>query len=805
MSRASTSPPGGASSTGPVESASPGEPQAVTRQGLVGSRWTRYLPATIIVCAAVVAYANSFNGAFVFDDIPWIIRDPSVHRLWPVTDVLFSSNPNFVSGRPIINLTIAANYAVGGVDPRGYHAVNIAIHILAGLTLFGIVRRSLLAPVLGVQFAATATPLALAVALVWVVHPLQTAAVTYIIQRTEALAGLFYLLTLYCVIRGAISPNALRWYVAAFCACFLGMGTKEVVATAPVIMLLYDRTFLSGSFAAAFQRRWGLYAALIATWGVVAWTLLATDFHTGSTGSGAGGFTPLTYAMTQPGVIVHYLKLAFWPSGMSLDYGWPVAGSLSEIVLPSIVVAMLAGLTVWGLVKNSPLGFLGACFFVILAPTSSFVPIKDAAFDHRMYLPLAAVIGCVIIGGWWVWNELAMKAAKREVGDNRRSWILPLSALTLAIIGLSWATIRRNDVFRSGETVWRDVLENDSSRPRPHNNLAANLIDEQKYDEAIEHCRIALSLTPGYADAENNIGRALMLKDKIDEAIPWFEQALQHYPGHRDALMNLADALVKKGRVHDALSVYGPLAKIDPEGAQTHLLNLADSLAKKKDNASALDVYETYVSIAPQDAEARFRFANCLHEQGTSAEEMKQLEKAVELAPDHAEAHNNLAALLARQGRTAEAVEHFQKAIALNADHDSAWFNLGMIYYTQRKTIEAERAWRQAVRANPNAIKYLNALALALATSAEPAARNGPEAVELAKRAVELSQSKPDPNVIAILAAAYAEAGDFSQAVVFARQARELALAQHQDSLAEQLRDRIKLYESHQPFHEAPH
>src|SRR5262249_37428878 len=152
------------------------------------------------------------------------------------------------------------------------------------------------------------------------------------------------------------------WYVAALVTCLLGMGTKEVMATAPVVVLLYDRTFLSGSFAAAIARRWGLYLGMAATWGVIAWCLISTGMHTGSTGSGAGGFTPVAYALTQPGVIVHYLQLSFWPVGMSLDYGWPPAESLETIWLPAIIIAAVLGLTIWGLIKNSPLGFLGVWF-----------------------------------------------------------------------------------------------------------------------------------------------------------------------------------------------------------------------------------------------------------------------------------------------------------------------------------------------------------------------------------------------------------------------------------------------------------
>lgn len=736
-----------------------------SRQVGGGSPRSIWLAAAIIVLAALAVYANSFNGALVFDDIPWIVLDPGVRKLWPLTDVLFSANPNFVSGRPVVNLTIAVNYVLGGTDPRGYHSVNLAIHILAGLALFGIVRRTLRAPVFGNRFSVAATPLALAVALLWIVHPLQTAAVTYVIQRTEALAGLFYLLTLYCVIRGAESPHPSRWYVAAFWACFLGMGTKEVVATAPVVVLLYDRTFLSGSFAAALARRWGLYAALIATWGIVAWTLLSTGFHTGSTGSGAGGFTPFTYAMTQPGVIVHYLKLAFWPSGMSLDYGWPVADSLEAIVPPAIIVTALLGLTLWGLVKNSPLGFLGVWFFAILAPTSSFVPIRDAAFDHRMYLPLAATVALVVIGGYALWTRLASRTTGTE--GLKRFWEVPVCLLGAAVVALGCATVARNAVFNSAADVWRDVLDKDPNRARAHNNLAAILIEEGQYAEAIDHCRTALKLTPGYADAENNIGHALALQGKADEAIPWFKQALEHYRNHYFALINLADALVKKNRTASAIKLYKTLLELDPDNAKVH-----------------------------------YDLATCLRIEGNSAAAVEQFQRAVELDPGFVVAHNDLAALLVKEGKSDAAIAHFRRAIELAPNHDNAHYGLGAIYWSRGNPIEAESELREAVRLKPADVDYLSKLAYALATNADPAARNGHEAVELAKRAVELSQAKPDPNIVAILAAAYAEDGNFAQAVATARQARELALTDHQDELTEQLRERIKLYESGRPFHE---
>ena len=206
----------------------------------------------------------------------------------------------------------------------GYHAVNLAIHVLAAWTLFGVTRRTLLLPPLHYRFGLAATPLALAVAMLWTLHPLQTEAVTYVIQRTEALAGLFYLLVLYCVVRGAMSTRSIFWYIAATVSCLLGMATKEVMATAPLLVLLYDRTFLAGSFREALRRRFGLYLALAATWTVVPALLFSTGFYGGTAGFAVQKFTWWSYLLTQSGVIVHYLRLAFWPLGcVSTTAGLP--------------------------------------------------------------------------------------------------------------------------------------------------------------------------------------------------------------------------------------------------------------------------------------------------------------------------------------------------------------------------------------------------------------------------------------------------------------------------------------------------
>ena len=282
------------------------------------------LAGVAIVLAALVAYYNSFSGPFIYDDVVSITENPTIRHLWPVGRVLSPPAHLPVTGRPLLNLSLALNYALSGNAVWSYHALNLLIHILAGLTLFGLVRRTLLRqgnggqalqqPVLSKQFGEASMPLAFAVALLWVVHPLQTECVTYVTQRAESLMGLLYLLTLYCFVRGAESARTLNaerrtpnaespttnyelptterrrlsdyssslWMLASVGACLLGMASKEVMVSAPLMVLLYDRTFVAGSFRAAWQNHWRLYLGLAVSW-------LLLGFLVASTGGNRNG------------------------------------------------------------------------------------------------------------------------------------------------------------------------------------------------------------------------------------------------------------------------------------------------------------------------------------------------------------------------------------------------------------------------------------------------------------------------------------------------------------------------------------
>ena len=585
----------------------------------------------LIALAAGAVYANSFSGTFVLDDHIRILENPLFQNIGANWPLLITRPVAAAAGRPVVNLTLALNYWLGKFDVRGYHAVNLAIHILAAWTLFGVMRRTLLLPRLRGRFGSAATPLALATALIWTVHPLQTQAVTYIIQRTESLVSLFYLLTLYCVIRGATAnagkpadapaaPASPAWYVAAALACLLGMATKEVMATAPLVVLLYDRTFLAGSFRRAMAERWGLYLALASSWGIVAWLLIGTGFHGNTAGFGVSGFTWWSYLRTEPGVLAHYLRLALWPTGQSLDYGWPPADRPIAIVLPGLLIVGLIALTVWGLVKRPALGFLGACFFLILAPTSSFVPLNDAAFEYRMYLPLAAVVALVVLAAAALWRLAGDRAGTRQGTNGAAAWIGPAVLLCAVLAGLGWATARRNEVYRSEMAVWRDVIAKNPDHVRGLDNLAKCLINDGRPDEALPYLERALKLRPDDTNAWVNLGQAHFHRNDAAQAMAAWTEALKIEPDNADANNTVGYLLIGDGKYAEAIDHLRKALKANRFSANAHhnlglaLYRQGLELHSRQNLDEAIAEYRAALAIDPKHPQARSDLREALAE-----------------------------------------------------------------------------------------------------------------------------------------------------------------------------------------------
>lgn len=368
--------------------------------------------ACIAALAALtaLAYGNCGSEVFVGYNALRSIRDnPDIQQLWPLpqamslhlTGAAALGDGGTLVRRPVLSLSFAISHALGGGSPSAYQAGNVLIHLWAGVTLFGILRRSAAFSVAKAEGQQFGLGFAFAVAALWLVHPLQTESVTYIPQRAESLAGLFVLLTLYCAVR-SFDPRSVRqgaWRAGAVTACALAMATKEIAAVTPMLVWLYDAIIVERSLRAPLRTRRSFYLALAATWSVlivlmlVTWSDARLDFQTARM---------WPYALSQPGVVLHYLRLAFWPAPLGLyvnsaqfwfDTAHP---DWLRLLTASALLAGLLGATLVALRRRHWLGFAGVWFFLILAPTSTLIATSDVIQEHRMYLSLAAPIAVAV-------------------------------------------------------------------------------------------------------------------------------------------------------------------------------------------------------------------------------------------------------------------------------------------------------------------------------------------------------------------------------------------------------------------------
>jgi len=397
--------------------------------------------AAVLALAVVLVYANSLRAPFVIDDQAAIVQNEQIRDLSRPSAVLLPDSESPVAGRPLVNLSFALNYAAGGLDVRGYHVVNIALHLACALLAFGFIRRTLELPRVRRRFGAGSIDLAFAAALLWAVHPLNSEVVDYLTQRSESLMALMYLLTLYAANRAVTEPRSRAWQTLAVAACALGMLCKESMATAPVMVALYDRVFAFDSWRDAVRNRWRLYAGLGATWVILA-VIVLNGARSGVAGL-SSGVSPWTYLLNQTIVITHYLRLSIWPSGLVVFYGWPAPLTLGDVVPYAVLILALMAATIAAFARAPAVGFLGAWFFLTLAPASSVVPVAtEVGAERRMYLPLLALVVLTVAGGYGWW--LALRYWRlADVGFARVIAGIAVTAASLALATVPWRIVQQ--------------------------------------------------------------------------------------------------------------------------------------------------------------------------------------------------------------------------------------------------------------------------------------------------------------------------------------------------------------------------
>ena len=557
--------------------------------------WRRWAP-WVILAAVLVVYSNSFLGDFFLDDEGSIRQNPTIRRLWPLSKLLSPPMQTSVSGRPILNLTLALNYAASGLRVWSYHLVNLVIHAAAALLLYGIVRRTLVSDPMRNRYETRADLLAMISAVIWAVHPLQTESVTYIVQRSESLAGLFYLGALYSAIRGCGSGKSNLWTAVAVLLCALGICTKETLVTAPVVILLYDRIFLSGSFKKALRARMTLYIGLAGTWLLV--PIISLGARSGSTGFSAPGSGPIAYCLTQLGVITHYLRLSFQPHPLVMDYAWQIEKNPVAVILPGILLGVLVFLTVWAFFKKSPVGFLGAWFFLILAPTSSIFPIHtEIAAERRMYLPLAAVVVLVVLLFDFALDQLG----KRRISSKpwKSLTVAVLVFLCVAILGL--LTLRRNREYQNAETMWELVLKERPQNSRARLNLGVIYLVHGRKQDAITQYQKALEYSHESMDLvylHANLAHLLLGQGELEKSWMHFEEAMRLNPGNEVFMMNFGIDLGRRGRFKEAETVFTRALALNQKNGIIRY-NLGRTLELQGRTGEAMESYREALRLKP--------------------------------------------------------------------------------------------------------------------------------------------------------------------------------------------------------------
>jgi tetratricopeptide (TPR) repeat protein len=568
-----------------------------------------WVAVVVLLVAVAAVYGRSLDAPFIFDDVDGIENNESIFTLWPLVGTAEHRGPlNPPSdlpsaGRPVVNLSLAANYRWGGLNPYGYHAFNLAIHSFSALLLWAIVRRTLLLPSFAGRFDMSAGWLAVTAALLWALHPLQTEAVVYVTQRSELLMALFYLATLYASLRywstaSQHSTQRAVWLALVVFASLAGMASKEVMVSAPLMVLLFDRAFVSGSLGGALRRSWPLYVGLTCTW------LLLLALNIGSPRGKSAGFglgPPLiSWWMTQSQVLLMYLKLVVWPSPLLIHYRLPYLETFSQGWVYVIPALALIGITLTLLWRNHPVGYLLAWLFVVLSPTSVVPIFTEIAAERRMYLPLASLVVLIVVGGY----VLAQQVFKRPVSALQRPRLAILAPMVALAIALGLVSANRLRAYQDPTALWREVVQYQPQNALAHGNLGSLYAKSGRLAEGIEELRTAVSLDPDDHTALANLGQALTDTGQLDEAIDKLHAALARAPDDPLALNNLGVALIHADRNAEAIDPLARAVRVRPQFAMAHN-NLGGALSAVGKNAEAIDQFRQALRIDPNLVVAR--------------------------------------------------------------------------------------------------------------------------------------------------------------------------------------------------------
>ena len=560
--------------------------------------------AGLTVFLVFFIYSSNLEGPFLFDDGSNINNNPAIRLTqlsWSGLKDAASKSP--LANRPLAYISFALNYYFHGYRTVGFRLVNILIHMSAGGFLFLFIKTTLGLPALQSRFGNSRWLPYIAV-LIWLIHPLHIQSVTYIVQRMNSMASMFYILAMLCYtrVRLAQSPT-IKWLLAAACLVsgILALGTKETAATLPCFILLYEWFFFQDLSREWLKRHLPfLIGVFILLLGVSLIYLDGHPFERILSQYEPRNFTLTQRVFTEFRVVILYLSLLIYPhpNRLNLDYDFPLSHSLIDPLTTLLALVAIIGLLAWSFwlaKKDRLITFCLLWYFGNLVIESSIIGL-EIIFEHRTYLPSMMII------------LMAAILADRYLRSN----VLKITTICAITLVFSAWTYERNTIWSNAASLWSDVVKKSPQKVRPHNNLGNALKRQGKIEEAIAHFNKALQINPGYAKAHNNLGTALASQGKTEEALKHFGIALYINPGYAAAHSNIGVALAGQDELEKAIVHFRAALRLKPDYAKVHS-NLGAALVRQGLLQEALEHFHTALRLKPDDAQTSKNLEICLN------------------------------------------------------------------------------------------------------------------------------------------------------------------------------------------------
>ena len=752
------------------------DPTGPGAEFIFSPRFRGWMWGLLLVIATFVAYQPAWNGKPVWDDAAHLTY-PELRSLTGLVRIWIEPG-SMQQYYPVVFSVFWVEHKLWGDSTLGYHLVNLLFHATAALLLLKILR-TLQIPGAGLAAA------------VFALHPVQVESAAWISELKNTLSAVFYFGSALACLRFDRTRNKAA-YAGALALFVLGLMAKTVIATLPAALLVvfwWRRGKLSWKqdvlplipfFAAAIT------AGLFTSW---------VERHFLGARGAEFNFSILERFLIAGRAIWFYLGKLFWPADLIFSYPrWKISQASGwQYLFPGAVAVLLGALWVLRRWARGPLAAL-LFFIVTLFPALGFFNVFPFKYsfvaDHFQYL---AGIGPIVAA------SAGIHALFRGFRERRLVWERAFCAVLLAALCvLTW---RQSRMYADMETLWRTTIDRNPDCWLAQNDLGAILYEKGQVDQAIILFRRSLAIQPDDAEAWNNLGAALDKKGQLDEAILQFQKAVVIRPDFAEAHRNLGSTLLRQGRVDEAILQFQEAVAIRPDFAKAHH-NLGSTLLQKGRVDEAILQFQEELKLHPDEDEAHYDLGLALLQKGLRDEAILEFQKEVALRPDFAGSHNTLGYCLLKEGRVDEAVPHLQKALEIQPDYAQAHYNLGNALLQKGRVDEAILQFQKLLALQPGLVearRTLASIAWRLATSPNPSLRNGTKAIELARQTDQLARGS-DPMMAATLAAAYAEAGQFNQAVAAARRALKLAARQDNATMVAAIQAQLNCYEAGSPF-----